>query len=383
MNKILQYLSILAILLIPSSSYAITDETLQYQRMFQGIFNVIQNDYVDEVEGKVLLEAAIIAMFKQLDPHSTYFTKEEYEVFTSNTNGRFFGIGAQISKDEESGYIRIVLPLEGSPAADAGLKIDDLINYVDGEDVTGLSVGEAVAKIRGDEGTMVEIGFIRNDEKMSVSVTRGVIRTEEVSYKLIEDNIGYIQLSSFSSDSSDELRDAILDLKTKKTSETLNGIILDLRFDPGGLLNQAIKIVDMFVEEGIIVYTKGRNDVVYSKNSANEYVIVPVSIPIIILVNKYSASASEVVSGALQDLGRATILGEKSYGKGSVQTVIDLPNGGGMKITIAKYYTASGKTIHGVGIIPDVVVEIPEDYVAKDGEYDPQLKKALELILEK
>lgn len=389
MKKILQILTLgLCLTLGSTVTYAYHDtkdktvETYQYMNLLQNIFDRIREDHVDPVNDVELLEAAIRGMIGELDPHSSYLNPKEFSEMRMSLNNSVTGIGAQVTVDKETGFIKIISPIDDSPAQAAGLKTDDLIISVNGETLEGLSLNDAVAKIRGPKGSTAKIGIKRGEKEFVVDIVRNIVKAQVVRYKILDNNIGYIRLSTFSNNAADEMIGAFIDLNEKLGDKKYTGLILDLRNNPGGLLDVAIKISNMFVKEGEIISTRGRDEKNHhSSYNATAQTIISLDIPMVVLINKGSASSSEIVAGTLQDLGRAIIVGQKSYGKGSVQTVMELSNGGALRLTTEKYYTASGKIIHGVGISPDVDVPLPDDYEMKLDEIDPQLKKAMEVIL--
>lgn len=358
----------------------------EYLNLIIGIFDTIKHNHVDAVDDKKILEAAIRGMISELDPHSSYLNPEEFKSMSeSMRNETFSGIGAQVSADEKTGFVKVISPIDGSPALNAGILAGDLIKAVDENKLKGLSLMDAVNKIRGPKGSIAKLEIVRGDETLIINVVRGDIQKQTVRLKMFDNNIGYVRLASFSHQSSELVGGALneLLLQVQLKDEKLNGIVLDLRSNPGGLLTAAVSISDMFVNDGEIVSTRGRFENDRSSSNATSNLVIPLDTPMVVLVDGGSASASEIVSGALQDLNRATIMGVKSFGKGSVQQIIPLPNGGGMRLTIAKYYTASGKVIHGVGITPDVIVELPKDFKLKSvDDIDPQLQKALDYIME-
>lgn len=389
MKKILQAITLgLCLTLGSITAYADHDtknktaETYQYLNLFQDIFNRIRRDHVDPVDDVELLEAAIRGMFSKLDPHSSYLSPKEFSELRMNLNNSIIGIGAEVMADKETGFVKIISPIDDSPAQAAGLKTDDLIISVNGETLEGLSLTDAVNKIRGPKGSTAKIGIKRGEKEFVVDIIRNTIKAKAVRYRMLDNNIGYIRLSTFSDNAVDEMIGAVIDLNYELGDKKYTGLILDLRNNPGGLLYAAIEISDMFVKEGKIISTRGRDARNhYTATSATPQTIISLDVPMVVLINKGSASSSEIVAGSLQDLGRAIIVGQKSYGKGSVQTVMALSNGGALRLTTEKYYTASGKIIHGVGISPDVDIPLPDDYEMKRDELDPQLKKAIEVIL--
>ena len=338
---------------------------------FTRVLDLIERNYVDNVDSEKLAISAIEGMLKTLDPYSAYLTPERYKELEIGTSGEFGGVGIEISGEND--LLTVITPIEGSPAARAGIKPGDLIIAIDGKSTQGLSVDEAVKSLRGPKGSTVKITVQSQGDKnpREVVLVRDIIYVKSVNSKLIDGRIGYIKLSQFQEKTSEELVKAIEALESENKSQ-LNGLILDLRNNPGGLLNQAVDVADEFIDEGLIVSVKGRVEDQSTEYYATKKDNTP-GYPIVVLVNKVSASASEVVAEALQDKKRAIILGTKTFGKGSVQSIIKLEDGSGLKLTTAKFYAPSGRSINQVGVIPDVIVE---DSQGKD----LQLERAKELI---
>ncbi len=338
---------------------------------FTRVLDLIERNYVDNVDSEKLAISAIEGMLKTLDPYSAYLTPERYKELEIGTSGEFGGVGIEISGEND--LLTVITPIEGSPAAKAGIKPGDLIIAIDGKSTEGLSVDEAVKSLRGPKGSTVKITIQSQGDKnpREVVLVRDIIYVKSVDSKLIDGRIGYIKLSQFQEKTSEELVKAVEALEFENKSQ-LNGLILDLRNNPGGLLTQAVEVADEFIDEGLIVSVKGRVEDQSTEYYATKKDNTP-GYPIIILVNKGSASASEVVAEALQDKKRAIILGTKTFGKGSVQSIIKLEDGSGLKLTTAKFYAPSGRSINQVGVIPDVIVE---DSQGKD----LQLERAKELI---
>ena len=338
---------------------------------FTRVLDLIERNYVDNVDSEKLAISAIEGMLKTLDPYSAYLTPERYKELEIGTSGEFGGVGIEISGEND--LLTVITPIEGSPAARAGIKSGDLIIAIDGKSTQGLSVDEAVKSLRGPKGSTVKITVQSQGDKnpREVVLVRDIIYVKSVNSKLIDGRIGYIKLSQFQEKTSEELVKAIEALESENKSQ-LNGLILDLRNNPGGLLNQAVDVADEFIDEGLIVSVKGRVEDQSTEYYATKKDNTP-GYPIVVLVNKGSASASEVVAEALQDKKRAIILGTKTFGKGSVQSIIKLEDGSGLKLTTAKFYAPSGRSINQVGVIPDVIVE---DSQGKD----LQLERAKELI---
>jgi carboxyl-terminal processing protease len=362
-------------------------------KIFTEVLSYVEANYVDEVEPDKLVQGAIRGMLRTLDAHSSYMPRDVYREMQVETEGQFGGLGIEITIRDD--ILTVVSPIEGTPAFRAGIQAGDKIVTVEGESTKDMSLIEAVKLLRGPIDTSVTIGVFREGfkEPKNFSLTRAVIQIKSVRSKMLPESIGYIKLRSFHKNTSEELDEALLDFDERHIS----ALVLDLRNNPGGLLEQAIAVTDEFIEGGqLIVYTKGRlanqNMKGYSKTQGSHP-----NVPLVILVNGGSASASEIVAGALQDLKRATIIGTKTFGKGSVQTIIPLSDGSGLRLTTAKYYTPKGRMIHEKGIIPDVIVEEPKPETAEGEESpsepnrptglpeddlsgDPQLQKAVDLL---
>jgi len=364
-----------------------TTQTREQLEVLMEIIGKVLDDYVEEQTSQEVIDAAIDGIIKTLDKHSGYSTPEQAQDMRQTLSGSFTGIGAEVSEHKETGYVEIISPLEGSPAEAAGLLPGDLIKSVNGDELKELTLMDSVKKIRGSRYTKVKLVIVRGEEELTITVTRNKVQIVVVRSRMLINNITYIKLMTFNRLSTIKTTEAFKKLKEElESSDEFTGIILDLRGNPGGLLDEAINISDLFLDEGIIVSTRGRNGEILDKWEAHAGQIISADVPIIVLINKGSASASEIVAGTLQDLGRATIVGVTSYGKGSVQTAISLRNDGILRLTTAKYYTAGGTTPHGVGVTPDVVVEIPEGYwedipvLERRTHIDPQLKKAIEIL---
>ncbi|KRT66252.1 MAG: carboxy-terminal processing protease, carboxyl-terminal processing protease [Candidatus Dadabacteria bacterium CSP1-2] len=365
--------SVIVLILYFAFTGSASEEEATYEGLsnFTRVLDLIERNYVDNVDSEKLAISAIEGMLKTLDPYSAYLTPEHYKELEIGTSGEFGGVGIEISVEND--LLTVITPIEGSPAAKAGIKPGDLIIAIDGKSTQGLSVDEAVKSLRGPKGSAVKITIQSQGDKnpREVVLVRDIIYVKSVNSKLLDGRIGYIKLSQFQEKTSEELVKAIEELESGDRGE-LNGLILDLRNNPGGLLTQAVEVADEFIDEGLIVSVKGRVEDQSTEYYATKKDNTP-GYPIIILVNKGSASASEVVAEALQDKKRAIILGTKTFGKGSVQSIIKLEDGSGLKLTTAKFYAPSGRSINQVGVIPDVIVE---DSQGKD----LQLERAKELI---
>jgi carboxyl-terminal processing protease len=323
-------------------------------KTFNEVFDMVKKNYVEEVDSSVLMQGAINGMIKSLDPHSTYMTPELYKELEVETQGRFGGIGIEITLLKD--VLTVVSPIEDTPAFNAGVKSGDQIIKIDGKSTKDISIMEAVKKLRGPQDTKVTITIMRENmaKPKDFVLTRAIIQVKSVKAKTFDDNIGYIRIASFHERTADDVRKALRDIDKKV--RPMKGLVLDLRNDPGGLLIQAIEVSDMFLKAGVIVSTRGRTKTMetkaIAKNDSNE-----ITCPIVVLVNEGTASAAEIVAGALQDNGRALVIGTKTFGKASVQTVIPLEDGSALKLTTARYYTPKGRSIQAEGIKPDVIVK--------------------------
>jgi carboxyl-terminal processing protease len=344
--------------------------------LFGEVLKKINKEYVDEVDQSKSMDAAINGLLQSLDPYSAYMTPESFESMQTETSGKFGGLGIEIAM--EAGVVKVITPIDNTPASRAGLKAGDYIVKIDGVQVQGKSLMDAVDLMRGIVGSSIKITVRRRGIKKALifNIIREIIQVQSVKSELIDNNIGYIRLTSFNENSSEQIKEKINKLNKNKN---LKGYILDLRNNPGGLLSQAIKISDFFLENGEIVSTKSRKVLENRKWFAKRGDLTNGK-TLIVLINYGSASASEIVAGALKDHKRAIILGENSYGKGSVQSIIPLKNRGAIRLTIAKYYLPSGKSISNVGVTPDIeVLESSEDFKF-NSETDNQLNFALKLL---
>jgi carboxyl-terminal processing protease len=330
------------------------DDTYAKIKILSLVLHEIQQKYVEDQQAESLIYGAIKGMVETLDPHSSFLTPDEMKEFQIETRGNFTGVGIEIAM--EDGMLTVVSPIEGTPAFRAGIEAGDKIMKVDGESTQDLSLVEAVRLIRGPKGSTVVLSVQREgvDELLDISIVRDVIPLRSVRSEILEKGYGYLRVSNFQGDTSDKTEQALLDLQSQ--SGPLKGLILDLRNNPGGLLDQSVRVADLFLKKGgMIVYTKGKIEEQNMEFKAEQSEVAK-NYPIVILVNEGSASASEIVAGALQDQNRAIVLGAKTFGKGSVQTIIPLPDGSGLRLTTARYYTPSGRSIQATGIEPDVVV---------------------------
>lgn len=323
-------------------------------KTFNEVFDLVKKNYVDQVEPQVLIQGAINGMIKTLDPHSAYMNAEMYKELEVETQGQFGGIGIEITLVKD--VLTVVSPIEDTPAYNAGVKPGDQIIKIDGKSTKDITIMEAVQKMRGQKNTKVTITIMREnmDKPRDFVLTRAVIQIKSVKAKTFDDNIGYVRIASFHERTADDLSKALKEIEGKL--HPMKGLVLDLRNDPGGLLNQAIEVSDMFLKSGVIVSTRGRTrnmeSKVYARDNGNE-----ITCPIVVLVNEGTASAAEIVAGALQDNGRALVAGAQTFGKASVQTVIPLENGSALKLTTARYYTPKGRSIQAEGIKPDIIVK--------------------------
>jgi len=327
-----------------------TEDVYKNIEIFTEVLRQVENSYVEPQDSQKLIYGAIKGMVQSLDPHSSFMTKEEYKELMTETKGSFSGIGIEITIKDK--ILTVVSPIEGTPAYKAGMKAGDKIIKVEGESTQDMGIMEAVKKIRGPEGSKVNLTIVREgmDKPLELSITRGVIPLKSVRYYVLSPGIGYIRISNFQSNTSNDLSSA---LEILDKDGMLKGLIKDLRNNPGGLLSQAIEVSEQFLDSGVIVSTKGRESshnitaTAHKNKKDSEY-------PIIVLVNGGSASAAEIVAGALQDNKKAIILGSRTFGKGSVQSILPLSDGSGLRLTTARYYTPSGKSIQSSGITPDI-----------------------------
>ena len=323
-------------------------------RTFAEVFAKIKNDYVEDVEDGILLEHAIKGMLEGLDPHSSYLDEDAYLDLQEGTSGEFGGLGIEVGM--EDGFIKVISPIDDTPAQKAGVQSGDLVIRLDETPVKGMSLNDAVTLMRGEPGTDITLTIIREVEEkpLKITITRDVIKVKSVRTQTLEPGFGYLRISHFQSRTAEDARAGVQQLK-QDNNGNLNGLILDLRNNPGGILSAAVGISDLFLDKGLIVYTEGRIDDSRLKFNAKPADILD-NAPIVVLVNAGSASASEIVAGALQDHKRGVIMGQKTFGKGSVQTVLPISNAAALKLTTARYFTPSGRSIQVSGIKPDVVI---------------------------
>ncbi len=335
-------------------------------RTFTEVFSKIKNDYVEEVDDRKLLEDAIRGMLAGLDPHSTYLDRESYKELQEGTTGEFGGLGIEVGM--ENGFVKVIAPIDDTPAKKAGIEAGDLIIKLDDTPVKGLSLNDAISRMRGKPGTDITLTIIRNGEEkpLVITITRAIIRINSVRARTLEPGYGYLRISSFQANTGRDLRQE-LDRLSEENDYKLKGVVMDLRNNPGGVLNAAVEVSDLFLDKGLIVYTEGR-----IKNSDLKFNARPLNVvrdlPIVILVNEGSASASEIVAGALQDHDRAVIVGQQTFGKGSVQTILPMADEAAVKLTTARYFTPSGRSIQASGITPDIIIDkLTVERVEEDG----------------
>ena len=354
-------------LILGASAKAAAADTYRQLNLFGDVFERVRADYVEKPDDSKLIEQAINGMLNGLDPHSSYMDPKNFRDMQVQTKGEFGGLGIEVTM--EDGLVKVVTPIDETPAAKAGVMANDIITKLDEEQVQGLTLNQAVEKMRGPVNTKIKLTIMRKgqDKPIEVSITRDVIRVRSVRMRTEGDDIGYIRITQFNEQTTENLKKAITDLGNQIPGDKLKGYVLDLRNNPGGLLDQAISVSDAFLERGEIVSTRGRNAEETQRYSARAGDLTK-NKPIIVLINGGSASASEIVAGALQDHKRATILGTRSFGKGSVQTIIPLGNNNGaLRLTTARYYTPSGKSIQAKGIVPEIEVlqDVPDELKAR------------------
>ena len=375
MIKIIKIVSVL--IFFTTSLYGNTDEKL-YKKidLFGEVLDKIKKEYVDDVDQSEMLDSAINGALQSLDPYSSYMGPELFKEIETDTKGEFGGLGIEVGM--EAGVIKVISPIDDTPASKAGIKAGDYIVQIDGQQVQGKSLVEAVKMMRGPVGSKIKLTIRRKGEKKAIekNIIREIIQIKSVEAKILKKNIAYLRLKSFNSNSSRQL---IKEINNFETKDKPVSYILDLRNNPGGLLTQAINVTDFFLDDGEILSTKGRRTIENRRFFAKKGDRVKGK-PLIVLINRGSASASEIVAGALQDHKRAIVLGENTYGKGSVQSIIPLSDGGGIRLTVSKYYLPSGKSISEVGVAPDIMVEEQDEDFTLNSPSDNQLNYALELL---
>ena len=355
--KNISFLILLTLTTVHINAYSTEVPTEKIQQ-FVDVYKKIKDQYVDDIDDEELFNYAIEGMVTNLDPYSDYLSKDDFTELKIGTTGRFGGIGIEITM--EDGFVKIISPIDDTPAKRIGLKAGDLVIEVQDVSLKDKSLNDAVKLMRGEPGTKVKVKILREKQTqpLDFEITREIIVSKGIKTDIFNNDIGYLRLSSFQSNSTSNVRNAIYDLR-KKTKNTMSALILDLRNNPGGVLGAAVGISDLFLESGKIVYTKGRtnnSDLEYKANSED----ILEGLPLYVLINVGSASASEIVAGALQDNKRAVIFGEKSFGKASVQSIQEMFDGSALKLTTARYYTPNDKNIHGNGIEPDIKIEYKE-----------------------
>ncbi|MFP6691191.1 MAG: S41 family peptidase [Alphaproteobacteria bacterium] len=346
----------LALFILPLAAGAANNETYRQLNLFGDVFERVRADYVEEVSDSELIEAAINGMLSSLDPHSRYLNAKSFEDMQTQTRGEFGGLGIEVTMDD-NGFVKVITPIDDTPAQRAGLEPGDFVTHLDGESILGLTLAEAVDKMRGpiDSGIVLTIQRPGAEASFDVEIIRAVIRIRSVRVRMEDDDVAYVRISSFSEKTTRDLEREIDKLRDEY-GDTLKGVVLDLRNNPGGLLDQAVSVSDSFLVQGEIVSTRGRRPDSIQRFNAKSGDLID-GMPMIVLINGGSASASEIVAGALQDHHRAIVLGTRSFGKASVQTVIPLGGHGAMRLTTARYYTPAGTSIQARGIHPDIVVE--------------------------
>lgn len=370
MRKLLIFVLILA----ATSTSVIADDRDVYEGIsnFTKVLDLIERNYVDEVDSKKLTTDAIQGMLRNLDPYSIYLSKEEFRELEIDTYGEFGGIGVELTVKD--GFMTVITPIVDSPAYDAGIKPGDRIVSIEGQSTENMNTYDAAKLLRGKRGAQVKITIEQADsgKNRELVLEREIIRIKSVKRELLDNGVGYIKLLQFQKKSADEFADAYTELSQSNEEDELRGLIVDLRNNPGGLLDQAIEVADHFIDNGVIVSVKGRSVDETKDYHGTSDRLIP-DIPVVVLINRGSASASEVLAGALRDHGIAVLVGSGSFGKGSVQTIVELEDGSGIKLTTARFYTPGGDKINDVGITPDVIVP-------GNGQKDLQLQKALEVL---
>ena len=376
--KKISYTFIFLILIVSNFKISLANETDIYKKidLFSEVLEKINKEYVEDINQSDAMDAAINGVLQSLDPYSSYMSPEMLQQMQTETKGEFGGLGIEVGM--EAGVVKVISPIDGSPAEAVGVKAGDYIVKIDGIQVQGKTLSEAVDLMRGPVGSEIEITVRRIGTKkaLTFNIVRDIIEIKSVKSKVLEDSIGYVRLTSFNDNSSDQLEDIVKDFKKNKN---IDKYILDLRNNPGGLLNQAIRITDFFLDNGEIVSTKSKKKSDNRKWFAKKGDLINGD-TLLVLINYGSASASEIVAGALKDHKRAIILGESSYGKGSVQSIISLKNNGAIRLTVSKYYLPSGDSISEVGVSPDIFITESSDEFRIDTDTDNQLEFALKLL---
>lgn len=377
-------LALAVLFLAPSTVSANQDEERElYEQLtlFGDVLEQVRRNYVDAPSDKELIEAALSGMMSSLDPHSSYMPPKNFEDMQVETKGEFGGLGIEVTM--ENGLVKVIAPIDDTPASRAGMRPNDLIAELDGKPIMGLTLSEAVELMRGKKGTPITLTVLREgeDEPLEIRIVRDTIRIRAVRSRIEgpDKNIAYIRLTTFNQQTTKSLKEAFNKLPAEIGSKKLAGYIIDLRNNPGGLLREAISVSDTMLDRGEIVSTRGRNENDSSRFSARRGDMAK-GLPIVVMINGGSASASEIVAGALQDHHRAIIIGTQSFGKGSVQSIMPLGNNGALRMTTARYYTPSGRSIQATGITPDIIAEqqLPEDLKARKGRREADLRGALD-----
>lgn len=355
--------------LVGSQAFAAAADTYKSLSLFGDVFDKVRADYVEKPDEQKLVESAINGMLTSLDPHSSYLDAKGFKDMRTQTEGKFGGLGIEVTQEE--GLVKVVSPIDDTPASRAGILSGDLIFAIDDENVQGLTLNQAVDKMRGTINTSVKLTILRgkDKEKIEVKLVRAEIHIKSVRSHKQDDDIGYIRISQFNEETSEGLRSAILKFQQEIPADKLKGYIVDLRNNPGGLLDQSIQVVNTFIDHGEIVSTRGRTADETQRYNARASGDISRGKPVVVLINGGSASASEIVAGALQDHKRATVIGTRSFGKGSVQTIIPLGgSNGALRLTTARYYTPSGRSIQAKGIDPDIAIlqDVPDELKGKD-----------------
>ena len=376
--KIISLVVFYIVIFLFKFSVSFSNEVDIYKKidLFSEVLEKINKEYVEDVNQGDAMDAAINGVLQSLDPYSSYMSPEMLKEMQTETSGEFGGLGIEVGM--EAGVVKVISPIDGSPAESVGVKAGDYIVKINGIQVQGKTLSEAVDLMRGPVGSEIEIVVRRIGERkaLTFNIIRDIIEIKSVKSKVIKNNVGYVRLTSFNDNSSDQLEDIVKDFKKNKK---INKYILDLRNNPGGLLNQAIRVTDFFLDNGEIVSTKSKKKIDNRKWFAKKGDIIDGD-TLLVLINYGSASASEIVAGALKDHKRAIILGESSYGKGSVQSIIPLKNNGAIRLTVSKYYLPSGDSISEVGVTPDIFISEESDEFRIDTDTDNQLDFALKLL---
>jgi len=358
---------------------ATTQDTYESLEAFSNVLNLVQENYVEEVDSKKAIEGAIKGMLTTLDPHSSYMKPDDFKELQVETQGSFTGIGIEITMKDN--ILTVVSPIEGTPAFAKGLKAGDKIVKIGDDQTQDMSLMEAVKRLRGPKGSEVTISIHRKGwpDLKEITLIRDIIPIHSVKAKLLEPGYAYIRIINFQAQTTTDFKKALTDLEKQGK---IKGLIVDLRNNPGGLLDQSVKIADIFIDEGVVVSTKGRikeqNSVFYARNNSPKH-----TFPLVVLVNEGSASASEIVAGALQDHKKAVIIGAQTFGKGSVQTIIPMDSGAGLRLTTARYYTPSGRSIQATGITPDIIVASPTSLSVEADDKDEEQDKKPKYLREK